>query len=151
MPMGCPPPVGRGTPVKTPAVVIRPMLFPVYSVNQSAPSGPTVIHDPGPRPPVTGYSLNVPISDCVPITTIRPIMFAEISLNQMLLSGPATTVRGLVVTGNSVICPEGVMRAMFALQANHRLPSGPAAIPDGTHVVPYSVNRLLHCPSASHI
>jgi len=35
--------VGTGYSVITPAVVMRPILFPAYSVNHSAPSGPAVI------------------------------------------------------------------------------------------------------------
>ena len=43
MPSGELPGVGTGTSVYTPAVVMRPILLLIFSVNHSAPSGPVVM------------------------------------------------------------------------------------------------------------
>jgi hypothetical protein len=67
--------VGIGYSVMVPAVLIRPILLPSNSVNQSAPSGPAVM-PPGSLEAVgIGYSLSVP---AVPI---RPILSLVDSVN----------------------------------------------------------------------
>lgn len=62
--------VGIEYSVNAPHVVTLPILFVAFSVNQSLPSGPTVIPR-GLLPAVgIGYSVNVPLAGA-----IRPILF----------------------------------------------------------------------------
>src|SRR5438046_534089 len=88
----------------------------------------------------------------VPARVIRPI--ADPAANQSAPSGPRVMLPGLpkgAGTGNSVITPLGVMRAMLLLtfSANQMLPSGP-----GTRLYGYSFgwrrgNSAIgggHCP-----
>jgi hypothetical protein len=59
--------LGTGYSVITPAVVMRPILLPPYSVNQSAPSGPAVIDCGSLLAVGTGYSV------IAPAVVMRPI------------------------------------------------------------------------------
>src|SRR2546426_1013498 len=86
----------------TGASVMRPMLFPKSSVNQSLPSGPAVM--PMGRLPLVGTENSV----TVPVTVIRPILSSFGSVNQSLPSGPAVMLQRplwVVGTGNSVTTP----------------------------------------------
>ena len=79
----------------------------------------------------------------VPVGVIRPIL--PYPVNHRLPSGPAAIPLGLPATpmvvgrGYSVMTPSGVIRPILspadsvnqADSVNHRLPSGPAAIPCG--------------------
>ena len=74
----------------TPAVVIRPMAFPLilHSVNQRFPSGPAVMAQGA----LNGYSGN---SEMTPEGVMRPIMETvpiskSAAVNHRLPSGPAT-------------------------------------------------------------
>ena len=75
----------------TPAVVIRPTLFPFSSVNQSAPSGPAVIPD--------GWldGVGTVNSVIVPPVVMRPILLPSNSVNQTLPSGPFVMLLGAPV------------------------------------------------------
>src|SRR6266581_341096 len=89
--------------VTTPAGVMRPMLFPLNSVNQRLPSGPAVM----PKGLLSPVGMeNSPVT--TPAGVMRPILFPEYSVNQRLPSGPAVMPRGKVEAvgmGNSVMVP----------------------------------------------
>ena len=77
-----------GYSVITPLVVMRPILLPADSVNQSAPSGPVMIQ--------TGTLLGVGIWNSVmtPAVVIRPILPAPYSVNQSAPSRPGVIPKG---------------------------------------------------------
>src|SRR5436190_219063 len=83
---------------------MRPMLFPVYSVNQNAPSRPDTMPW-GPEMAVgMGYSVMLPFGK------MRPIWFALNSANHIAPSGPHVMPRGVeprVGMGYSVMLPLG--------------------------------------------
>ena len=60
--------VGIGNSVMTPAVVIRPILLPLLSVNQRLPSGPAVM----PRGTASGVGIGNSVT--TPAVVIRPIL-----------------------------------------------------------------------------
>ncbi len=129
MPLGLLPAVGTVNSVMTPALVIRPILLALLSVNQRLPSDPAAMAF-GP--------LAAPIENSVmtPAVVIRPILLPLLSVNQRFPSGPAAMPYGkLPAVGivNSVTPPVVVIRPILlpALSVNQRLPSGPAAIPMG--------------------
>src|SRR5262249_59313589 len=70
-----------------------------------------------------------------PAVVIRPTPVAP-PMNQIAPSGPAVMVSWEPPTGNSVTTPAGVIRPMFLakLSVNHKLPSGPAAMPKGLEI-----------------
>src|SRR4030095_15864470 len=70
----------------------RPILLPEFSVNQSAPSGPT--H----RPSGSGLEVGIVNSVTSPPGVIRPILTTR-SANQTLPSGPQATSSGSVIPG----------------------------------------------------
>jgi hypothetical protein len=72
----------------TPAVVIRPILLVLPSVNHSAPSGPAVIA----LPPM--LAVGVGYSEIVPAVVIRPMLSPCCSVNHSAPSGPAVMPRG---------------------------------------------------------
>jgi len=93
-----------------PAVVIRPILLPWCSVNQSAPSGPAVMPW-GPLPGVGTVN-----SVMTPVVVIRPILLPLYSVNHNAPSGPAVISKGsLLAVGivNSLITPAVVIRPML--------------------------------------
>src|SRR5215469_5108229 len=128
MPTG---PPGTGYSVRSPAVVIRPILLPNSSVNHSAPSGPATIRL-GNAPRASGYSVNAPSR------VIRPTFEADRSTNHSAPSGPSAKPSGVaagVGTGNWVTCPvAGSSRAIALAPCSvmYRLPSGAATIPCGS-------------------
>src|SRR5579864_3983507 len=71
-----------GYSVTVPEVVMRPMLLPFSSVNQSAPSGPVVMPLGLEEGVSTGYSM------ITPAVVMRPILPTP-SVNQSAPSGPA--------------------------------------------------------------
>jgi hypothetical protein len=87
IPLGEPFGVGTSISVITPAVVIRPIRFPVEAVNQSAPSGDAAMLR-GPEPGATGNSVTAPA------VVIRPMRSDDISVNQRAPSEPAVIPRG---------------------------------------------------------
>ena len=126
--------------VGVPLVVMLPMELELLSVNQSAPSGPSVISR-GPLLGGRGYSAK---PSPPPTVAIVPIWFAHSSVNHSAPSGPGAIPDGQleeVKVGYSVIAPEVVMTPMLLApsSANHRLPSGPAVIAIGA----LFVGRLL--------
>ena len=74
--------VGTLNSVMLPAVVMRPILLALGSVNQSAPSGPAVMKN-GVEPAASENSVNVPDG------VTRPILEGVCSANQTLPSEPA--------------------------------------------------------------
>ena len=76
--------------VTAPDVVIRPIESSTWLVNQSAPSGPTVICC-GPAMFESVYSVTAP--DVV----TRPIELVEPFVNQSAPSGPAAMSKGLAI------------------------------------------------------
>ena len=58
----------ENSPVTTPAVVIRPILFALLSVNHRAPSGPVVMQ----QAPL--FAVGMENSVTVPVVVIRPIL-----------------------------------------------------------------------------
>src|SRR5712692_8357791 len=87
IPLGEPLRVGTSISVITPAVVIRPIRFPVEAVNQSAPSGAAAMPR-GPEPGATGNSVTTPA------VVIRPMRSDDSSANHRAPSGPAVIPRG---------------------------------------------------------
>src|SRR3989304_1321299 len=91
----------------TPAVVMRPILFPAASVNHNAPSGPATMHwgklvPMGPMGLVVGIGYSV----MAPPVVIRPILFPIASTNHSALSGPAVLPMGTLAAvgmGSSVM------------------------------------------------
>src|SRR6516162_2605091 len=128
MPTG---PPGRGYSVRSPSVVIRPILLPNSSVNHSAPSGPATIRL-GDAPGAREYSVNAPPR------VIRPTFEADRSTNHSAPSGPSARPSGVaagVGTGNWVTwLVAGSSRAMALVPCSvmYRLPSGAATIPCGS-------------------
>src|ERR1700686_1284055 len=81
-----------------PAVVIRPILFALLSVNQRLPSKPAVI-DLGAL-----FAVVVANSVIVPAVVIRPILLAPCSANHSAPSTPAVMPKGWLLAvgiGNS--------------------------------------------------
>src|SRR5258708_31215890 len=81
---------------------MRPMLFPVSSVNHRLRSGPVVM--PAGSLGVVGIGNWV----IAPLVVIRPILFPEDSVNQTLPSGPRVMPKGALLgagSGNSVMVP----------------------------------------------
>src|SRR5712692_10986992 len=103
----------------TPPGVMRPILFPKFSVNQRLPSGPAVMMR-GLVSRVEGervwYS---PVT--APLVVMRPILSDNDSQNQRLPSGPAAIPRELLLAvgiGNSpVMTPLVVMRPILFAEA----------------------------------
>jgi hypothetical protein len=86
--------------VMTPVVVVRPMLFPRYSVNHSAPSGPAVIPEGKLFAVGTGYSV------ITPAVVMRPILLAEEnSVNHTAPSGPAVIPQGALSKVGTLYSP----------------------------------------------
>ncbi len=85
MPSGPAPGVRNGNSVMAPDVVMRPILFPPFSQNHSAPSAAGVI-------PIGLLSgVGVANSTTLPLSGfIRPIFPAPLSQNQSCRSGPNT-------------------------------------------------------------
>ena len=86
--------------VMLPAVVIRPILFPLFSVNQRLLSGPTAM--------LAGLLAAVGIVNSLepPAVVMRPILFVAYSVNQRLPSGPFAIPEGWLAAdgiANSVI------------------------------------------------
>ena len=71
-----------------PPEVIRPILFPRFSVNQSAPSGPGVM--PKGKADVVGRSYSVKS----PPAVMRLILLPSSSVNQRVLPGPCVISAG---------------------------------------------------------
>jgi len=80
--------VGTGNSLNVPVVVMRPMLLPLDSVNQSALSGPEVI--------ALGPDEEVGMGNSVmlPFVVMRPILLVLSSVNQRALSGPVMMPAG---------------------------------------------------------
>ena len=85
---GLPFAVGTRYWVNAPAVVMRPILLPEYSVNQSAPSGPLVM------PSGKLFSVGMGYSVSAPAVVMRPILSPLNSVNQSAPSGPGATQFG---------------------------------------------------------
>src|SRR5688572_21185323 len=96
-----------------PVVVILPILFPIFSVNHTLPSGPAVT-------PLT----RAPMENCLitPAVVILPILLVRYSVNHRLPSGPAVISPSVLPLGTGNWLPE------TAPSVNHRLPSGPVVI-----------------------
>src|ERR1700757_175033 len=99
--------------VNDPAVVTRPILFPAFSVNQSALSGPRAI----PRGPLLAVGI-VNSLVTTPVGVIRPILLGLFSVTHRAPSesGPAAMPQGrLLPVGalNSVMAPAVVIRPIL--------------------------------------
>src|SRR5258708_6400989 len=97
--------VGIGNSVTAPLVVILPILFPVRSVNQRFPSGPTAI-------PIGKLLAPAENSVTPPVVVILPILFARYSTNHRFPSGPAVMSKGplfAVGIGKSATAPPVVI------------------------------------------
>src|SRR2546423_11024749 len=89
-----------GNAVKLPAVVMRPMAFPLKAVNQRLPSGPAVMNRGSPKACGTGKPVKLPA------VVMRPMSVPAV--NQRLPSGPVVMLIGSplpVGVGDSVIVP----------------------------------------------
>src|SRR6185369_11616335 len=108
----------------------RPILFPAFSVNQSAPPGSAAIPSGSLAAVGTGNSLVT-----APPVVILPILFASASVNQSAPSAPTPMPEGplaAVGTVNSVIVPVVVIRPIRFLPYSVNQSSEPkAVIPDG--------------------
>jgi hypothetical protein len=89
MAFGLLPGVGIAYSVNAPATVRRPIRLPVNSVNQIAPSGPTV----GSHGTLLGCGISCSASS-TPAVLMRPTRFPACSVNHRLPSGPATIPSG---------------------------------------------------------
>ena len=85
--------MGSGNSWMVPAGVMRPILFPAASVNQSAPSGPLVMPI-GPHPTGLLQVVGSENSWMWPEGVMRPILFPPNSVNQRLPSGPVVIPLG---------------------------------------------------------
>src|SRR5262245_30883171 len=115
-----------------PPVPRRPILSPLNSVNQTAPSGPVVMPF-GPLTAVgTGYSVKAPAG------MMRPILLLAFSVNQIAPSSPRVMPSGSgLVVGivNSVTTPAGVIRPIFPVRSAYQtFPSDPQARSSGSDV-----------------
>lgn len=125
---------GMAYSMMVPAVVIRPILLPLPSVNHNAPSGPAVMPAGELFAVGTGYSV------ITPAVVIRPIL-PPFSVNQSAPSGPAVIPVGPlfgVGKGYSVKLPDVVTRPILLplSSVNHSAPSGPAVISSGSSLRP---------------
>ena len=77
--------VGSGNSLSSPDVVIRPILLLLSSVNQIAPSDPTVI----PFGLLSGVGSRNSVT--FPAVVMRPTLLPKNSVNQSAPSGPVTT------------------------------------------------------------
>jgi hypothetical protein len=80
----------------TPAGVMRPILFPLRSVNQTFPSAPAVMPAGMLAAVGIGNSVMAPRtgSSANPEGMIRPMLFPSVSVNQTLPSGPVAIWEG---------------------------------------------------------
>jgi hypothetical protein len=141
--------------VMAPAVVIRPIgLLTKYS----APSGPVVMGEPAELPVGRGNCVAAPAVVIRPTekTLVGGKPTLPVAVNQRLPSGPAVIpprlpLKVAVGRGNSVMTPAGVIRPMMATKllfptpleaVNHRLPSGPAVMPEGAELPVGRVNSV---------
>ena len=120
---------GGGAGATAGAVSIRPILWPVNSVNQSAPSGPGVISE--------GWLAGVGVGKWFvirPPVVIRPIVLPSDSVNQSAPSRPGAMADGpAAVPGNSVTAPPVVMKPIWlAADSVNQSPPGPVAMPEGS-------------------
>jgi hypothetical protein len=103
--------LGSGNSVTIPCGVMRPILFPVNSVNQRLPSGPRAMPS---GDPAYGNSVIVPEGVMVPMCVN--------SVNQRFPSGP------VVIASRFELPGRGVMVPMCVNSVNQRFPSGPVVI-----------------------
>src|SRR5260370_17685244 len=88
-------------------VVIRPILSPLFSANQTLPSGPAVMPSgghPNLFPQVLGSGNKVEL----PPVVMRPMLFPKCKVNQWLPSAPAVMPQSPLLfpdTRNSLILP----------------------------------------------
>ena len=68
--------------VMLPCKSLRPILFPVLSVNQSAESGPATM------PIAVAFAVGIGYSVMSPASVIRPILLPRLSVNHIARSGP---------------------------------------------------------------
>ncbi len=106
----------------TPAVVMRPSLLPVVSVNQRLPSGPAVMAS-GPEPVA-----REPNWAMTPEVEMRPIWETPtlFSTNQRLPSGPAVMPAGLARaagTANDEMLRAGARRSSSASRRGRAAPA----------------------------
>ena len=90
--------------MNAPVGVIRPILFPLFSVNHRLPSAPAAISNG------VLFAVGIVNSVIVPVGVIRPILSPLVSVNHTLPSAPAAIpVGALVAVGivNSVNAPSG--------------------------------------------
>src|SRR6266404_1977625 len=131
----------------TPPVVIWPILLPLFSVNQRAPSGPTVMKR-GTLPAVGTVN-----SVKTPPVVIRSIMLWFSSVNHRAPSGPAMMPKGLLLpvgSVNSVMTPPTVIWPILPIcSVNQRAPSGPAVISAGELLAVGTGNSLGVGPQGS--
>src|SRR5882724_1914308 len=124
------PPDGTVNSVMVPAPVMRPILRPSFSVNQTLPSRPSTMPHALLLAVGMGHSVNMPVGVTRPILLPPPFC----SVNQRLPSGPVVIPYGplsAVGTVYSVNMKPGVVLAtrLPIGSVNQRLPSGPAAFP----------------------
>src|SRR5215470_13133079 len=127
--------------VTTPAVVIRPILLAVFSVNHRAPSGPAVMAEA----PLEAVGIANSVMQIVGVVaqpaslvgSSRPIWLAFGSANQRFPSGPAAMLLSVLKkpafegVGYSVTVPSVVTRQiceLFPALVNQSAPSEPAVM-----------------------
>src|ERR1035437_3864843 len=121
-----------GGPGWAPAGVMRPIRWPLNSVNHRVPSDPAAMPS-GPLPAVKPVEYSV----MTPAVVMRPIRLPLNSVNHRAPSDPAAMALGLLPAVRpveySVMTPAVVMRPIRLAEysVNHRAPSGPGAIPGG--------------------
>ena len=102
---------GKAYSTIAPPVVMRAILFALYSVNHSAPSGPVRMFQGELLAVGTGYPVTAPA------VVMRPIALPACSVNQRAPSGPAAIHRGWLPGAKrySVIAPTIVMRPILEM------------------------------------
>src|SRR5262245_41202781 len=109
-----------------PEAVIRPILFPLNSANQIAPSGPA------PRRAGPLSAVGIGNSTMSPPTEIRPILFPANSANQIAPSDPAAIpagrLSGVGIRNSETVCAPAALASAIARHASGGRPSLPAFI-----------------------
>src|ERR1039457_499022 len=132
--------VGTRYSVIAPPRVMRPILLPACSVNQRAPSGPTVILPGRLLGLATRYSV------MAPAVVKLAILLPEYSVNHSNRSGPVMTTFGLLLGVGTVYwlvtTPAVVMRGtlLWAHSVYQIAPSGPAPRSQGARGTGYSAS-----------
>src|SRR5205814_9082947 len=121
----------------TPTVMMRPILLPVSSANQMAPSGPATIPLGEPAAVGTGNSV------ITPAVVMRPILLLADSANQRSPSGPSVMPMGELEAVGTLY---SVKLTVWAIRLVHSWPRpAKATITRNSFLRPQLVVKRMYC------